>query len=64
MASEITPVQLKASHGSALLQADESLERVDTARFPSLRPAFKSDGSITAGNASSLSDGRLFALHG
>lgn len=45
------------------LTSDEPLGKVNLDKIPELRPAFKKDGTVTAGNASSLSDGAsLLAL--
>ena len=52
--NEITPVTLK--NGSTISQ-DETPKKVDTKKIPHLKPAFKTNGSITAGNASAIADG-------
>ena len=36
---------------------DEEFKKVNFEKFPSLRPVFKKDGSVTAANASTLNDG-------
>jgi acetyl-CoA C-acetyltransferase len=55
---EIVPVPVPQRKGSPLeISKDEEPERADLERFSSLRPAFKADGTITAGNASSINDG-------
>jgi acetyl-CoA C-acetyltransferase len=51
--NEIVPV----SGAGAALDDDEELRRFDPEKLRSLRPAFKENGTITAGNASSISDG-------
>ncbi len=53
LASEIAPISL----GDETIQDDEQPGRAKIDRIPSLRPAFKNDGTITAANASSISDG-------
>jgi acetyl-CoA C-acetyltransferase len=40
-----------------LVEEDEEPKRLSLERLPTLTPAFKKDGSVTAGNASSISDG-------
>ena len=53
LASEIAPMELNGT----LVEHDEQPGRAKIDRIPSLRPAFKADGTITAANASSISDG-------
>jgi acetyl-CoA C-acetyltransferase len=56
--AEIVPVEIPQKKGAALLVADdEEPGRGDVAKLPALRPAFQKDGTITAGNASSINDG-------
>lgn len=58
MASEIVPVVVRQSKGDPLeVERDEEPFRVDLDRMPSLRPAFQKDGTVTAANASKISDG-------
>ncbi|PIA25582.1 hypothetical protein AQUCO_11000004v1 [Aquilegia coerulea] len=57
---EITPVEIPGGRGkpSTLVDKDESLGKFDPAKLRKLRPSFKeTGGSVTAGNASSISDG-------
>ena len=56
-ASEITPVAVPADGGIRQVTEDEEPRRVDFARIPTLRPAFEDNGTVTAANASSISDG-------
>lgn len=57
---EIIPLRL---HDGEVLGADEGIRRdTSTERLATLKPAFKPDGIITAGNASQLSDGASFLL--
>jgi acetyl-CoA C-acetyltransferase len=57
-AGEIAPVEIAQRKGPPkLVTQDESPDRGDPDKLPSLRPAFQKDGTITAGNASSISDG-------
>ncbi len=54
---EITPVEIAGRKGSETVVLDEQPLKGDPAKIPSLRPAFLKDGTITAANASSISDG-------
>ncbi len=55
--SEVTPVTLKTRKGEQLVEKDEQPLKARPDKIPQLRPAFKKDGTITAANASSISDG-------
>jgi acetyl-CoA C-acetyltransferase len=56
--SEITPVEIPQRKGPPkIIDQDEGPGRTDPGKIPSLRPAFAKDGTITAGNASQISDG-------
>ncbi|GAA4506210.1 acetyl-CoA C-acetyltransferase [Brevibacterium yomogidense] len=59
-ADEITPVTLKTRKGEVTVETDEGV-RADTTpeSMGKLRPAFRKDGTITAGNASQISDGAV-----
>ena len=55
---EIVPVEVPQRKGDALVVAeDEEPTRGRPERFPTLRPSFDAEGSVTAANASSLNDG-------
>lgn len=54
---EITPVAIKSKHGSSLFTEDENIKNTNLEKLLTLKPAFKENGSVTAGNASSLNDG-------
>ncbi|TNC80589.1 MAG: acetyl-CoA C-acetyltransferase [Oleiphilus sp.] len=54
---EIVPVTVKTRKGEVLVEQDEQPFNANVEKIPSLRPAFKKDGTITAANASSISDG-------
>lgn len=54
---EITPVEIAARKGIVVVDKDEQPQKGDAAKIPTLRPAFSKDGTITAANASSISDG-------
>lgn len=51
--AEIAPIEL----GGEVITHDEQPGRAKLDKIPSLRPAFKADGTITAANSSSISDG-------
>jgi acetyl-CoA C-acetyltransferase len=53
LASEIVPIEINGT----VVADDEQPGRAKIDRIPTLRPAFKADGTITAANASSISDG-------
>lgn len=61
-AREIVPVIKTSRKGEVTIDRDEEPARVDFAKFCGLRPVFKKDGSLTAGNASTINDGAAFAL--
>ncbi len=54
---EMAPVTLKGKGGDTVVKADEQPFKARLDKIPSLKPAFKKDGTITAANASSISDG-------
>ena len=54
---EITPVEVKGRKGVETFSADEQAQKSDPAKIPTLRPAFVPDGTVTAANSSSISDG-------
>jgi acetyl-CoA C-acetyltransferase len=55
---EIVPVPVLQKGGEAKLVAeDEEIKKFDADKLRALKPAFKPDGTVTAGNASSVSDG-------
>lgn len=56
-ADEITPVTVSGRKGELVVDRDEEPGRIDTARIPSLRPAFGKDGVLTAATSSKISDG-------
>lgn len=61
-AKEIVPVVKSTRKGEVIIDSDEEPNRIDFDKFTALRPAFKKDGSLTAGNASTINDGAAFAL--
>ncbi len=54
---EIIPVEVKSRKGAITVSDDEKPGVVDAAKIPKLRAAFEKDGTVTAGNASAISDG-------
>ena len=54
---EIVPVTVKSRKGDVVVDTDEQPLNAKPEKIPTLRPAFKKDGTITAANASSISDG-------
>jgi acetyl-CoA C-acetyltransferase len=56
-AFEITPVAVAGKGGMEEIAADEQPSKGRPDKIPTLKPAFKKDGTITAANASSISDG-------
>ncbi len=59
---EIVPVVKQGKRGDEVITSDEEPFKVDFDRLPQLRPAFRKDGTITAGNASTISDGAALLL--
>ena len=54
---EITSVEVVTRKGVEIVFKDEQPQKADPAKIPTLKPAFSKDGTITAANASSISDG-------
>lgn len=58
---QIVPVELKSRRGSTFFETDEHIKPGTSAEsLGGMRPAFKKDGSVTAGNASGINDGASF----
>lgn len=55
--SEIAPVAVAGRKGEVLFSVDEQPGKSSADKIPTLRPAFIKDGTVTAANASSISDG-------
>ncbi|MCP4184782.1 MAG: acetyl-CoA C-acyltransferase [Hyphomicrobiales bacterium] len=55
--NEIAPITIKSRKGEIEINSDESPRKAMPEKIPNLRPAFKKDGTVTAANASSISDG-------
>ena len=56
-AGEIVPVAVPGKGGETLIDTDEQPGKARPDKIPTLKPAFAKDGTITAANASSISDG-------
>jgi acetyl-CoA C-acetyltransferase len=54
---EIVAVEIAGRKGPTIVAADEQPAKGDASKIPTLKPAFARDGTITAANASSISDG-------
>jgi acetyl-CoA C-acetyltransferase len=54
---EIVAVEIAGRKGTVTVDKDEQPAKGDASKIPSLKPAFAKDGTITAANASSISDG-------
>ncbi|KXF88853.1 thiolase family protein [Phaeobacter inhibens] len=55
--AEIAPVTVKTRKGETVTDADEQPKSARPDKIPTLKPAFRKDGTVTAANASSISDG-------
>ncbi|PID45272.1 MAG: acetyl-CoA C-acyltransferase [Proteobacteria bacterium] len=55
--AEITPFTVKTRKGETVVDSDEQPFNANIEKIPTLRPAFRKDGTVTAANASSISDG-------
>jgi len=55
--AEIVPVEIADKKGTIKVETDEEPGRGNIEKLGSLRPAFQKDGTVTAGNASSINDG-------
>ena len=56
-AAEITPVTVKERAGERVVSIDEGPGKIKIDKIPTLKPAFKKDGTITAAASSSINDG-------
>ena len=55
--AEITPVTVKDRKGDRVVDTDEGPGKIKVDKIPSLKPAFKKDGTVTAASSSSINDG-------
>ncbi len=56
-AREVTPVAVKGRKGTVSVDKDEQPRSADPSKIPTLKPAFRDGGTVTAANSSSISDG-------
>jgi acetyl-CoA C-acetyltransferase len=56
-AAEIAPVTARTRKGEVVVDKDETPFTLDIAKIPTLKPAFKKDGTVTAASSSGISDG-------
>ncbi|HSD61521.1 MAG TPA: acetyl-CoA C-acyltransferase [Burkholderiales bacterium] len=56
-AAEIAPVRVKSSRDERVVKDDEQPLKANLDKIPTLKPAFRKDGTVTAANSSSISDG-------
>ena len=54
---EITPIAIKAGKEERFVETDEQPFKANLDKIPTLKPAFRKDGTVTAANSSSISDG-------
>jgi len=54
---EIAPVTAKSRKGESVIDKDETPGTIDVSKIPTLKPAFRKDGSVTAASSASISDG-------
>jgi acetyl-CoA C-acetyltransferase len=54
---EITPIAIKAGKEEKFAETDEQPFKANLEKIPTLKPAFRKDGTVTAANSSSISDG-------
>ena len=59
---EIVPVKVATRKGEVEVATDEQPGKSDTSKIPTLKPAFKKDGTVTAASSSSISDGAAAAV--
>jgi acetyl-CoA C-acetyltransferase len=59
---EIAPVTVANQKGDVVIDRDESPFSINIAKIPELRPAFEKNGTVTAANSSSISDGAAALL--
>jgi acetyl-CoA C-acetyltransferase len=61
-AAEIAPVTVKTRRGEQVVSQDEEPGRCEIDKIPTMRPAFRKDGTVTAASSSSISDGAAALL--
>ena len=55
--NEVSPIEIPQRRGEAFIKEDEEFKNINFEKFKNLRTVFKKDGTITAGNASTINDG-------
>lgn len=60
--NEVSPISIQGRKGEQTISRDEEFSQVNFDKIPELKPAFKKDGTVTAANASTLSDGAAAVL--
>jgi acetyl-CoA C-acetyltransferase len=60
--TEIAPLEIKGRGETVLVSEDEPPQKVRFEKMPTLRPAFKKEGTLTAANSSSIADGAATVL--
>ncbi len=60
--TEIAPVTVKSRRGEVVVGRDEEPGRCEIDKIPTMRPAFRKDGTVTAASSSSISDGAAALL--
>jgi acetyl-CoA C-acetyltransferase len=60
--TEIAPVTVKSRRGETVVSRDEEPGRCELDKIPTMRPAFRKDGTVTAASSSSISDGAAALL--
>ena len=58
--SQIVPITIKSRKGDTVFDTDEYPRATSLEKLAAMKPAFKKDGSVTAGNASGINDGAAF----
>ncbi|WP_426787694.1 thiolase family protein [Xanthomonas campestris] len=61
-ADEIVPVKVATRKGEIVVDSDEQPGKSDVAKIPTLKAAFKKDGTVTAASSSSISDGAAITV--
>ncbi|MCW1980445.1 acetyl-CoA C-acetyltransferase [Xanthomonas arboricola] len=61
-ADEIVPVKVTTRKGEVVVDSDEQPGKSDVAKIPTLKAAFKKDGTVTAASSSSISDGAAITV--
>ena len=57
-ANEIEPIEVNIRGNKTFVDCDEEFDKVNLSKIPQLKSAFQENGTVTAANASSISDGK------